>query len=419
MPSKRWTGQLPCNLRIGGHYVARGKIWKDMKIYAKALADFRKAIELHPDNAGSNMKENIILTSLNSEAETCAKHEAEVLDPVALWEEGKMHYQRAVKDGYAGEFKEALKDFNRAIILKPDFAQAWASKGALYQGMGELDKAITAYSRTIELVPAAGQLPTEGQYYFGRSSVRYELGDHAKALEDILQTLALNPKKGNFYSGLGFICEQLGDKSKAIVAFQKAVEFGYEKAREQLDRLEADSGDDEDDGDSDDNEYTPAEDFNYGVPEDRDGVQIYGPKDRNIRSVNIPLDIDGMAVLEIGDGAFKDCASLVKITIPASVDYIGQEAFQSCTSLSVVNMGECLRYLGSRAFKNCSSLTEIDIPSTIEDIRGNVFDGCISLRTIRIHGGLDSVNVDEDTLSGCVTVHQDNHEKDYNLGMQQ
>jgi tetratricopeptide (TPR) repeat protein len=233
----------PANWR---HYVARGKIWKEMKVYAKALADFRKAIELHPDNAGSNAEENTALISLNNEVETCTKHEAEVPDPVALWEEGTMHYQRAEKGGYEGEFREALKDFNRTIALKPDFVQAWTSKGALYKDMGELDKAIAAYSRAIELVPAAGQLPREGSYYFFRSAVWYELEDCGKALADILQALQLNPEEGAYYNNMGFICEQLEDKAKAIVAFQKAVEFGYEEAREELERLEADSGDGED-----------------------------------------------------------------------------------------------------------------------------------------------------------------------------
>lgn len=125
-------------------------------------------------------------------------------------------------------------------------------------------------------------------------------------------------------------------------------------------------------------------------------------------------------VLEIGEGAFKNCASLTSITIPNSVTSIGYHAFQGCTSLpvedniryadtyaveavdktlSTYTIKNGTRFIGSSAFRDCSSLASINIPNGVTTIGERAFDHCSSLTSINIPNGVTSIGYS--VFHGC------------------
>ncbi|KAL7526982.1 hypothetical protein ACHAXR_001741, partial [Thalassiosira sp. AJA248-18] len=61
-------------------------------------------------------------------------------------------------------------------------------------------------------------------------------------------------------------------------------------------------------------------------------------------------------VEEIGESAFRDCASLRRITIPSTVERILKHAFSNCTQLEEVELCEGLLEIGFGAFRCCLSL---------------------------------------------------------------
>jgi hypothetical protein len=69
--------------------------------------------------------------------------------------------------------------------------------------------------------------------------------------------------------------------------------------------------------------------------------------DYTVTSVNIPAEIDGVAVTSIGDSAFLVCTSLTDVTIPNSVTSIGKEAFESCMSLTSVTIPDSVVSIGA------------------------------------------------------------------------
>lgn len=58
----------------------------------------------------------------------------------------------------------------------------------------------------------------------------------------------------------------------------------------------------------------------------------------NATSLEIPENIEGKAVTNIGISAFSGCSSLTKITIPNGVTNIEAGAFSSCSSLTEINV---------------------------------------------------------------------------------
>ena len=52
-----------------------------------------------------------------------------------------------------GRFEEAIKEYQTAIKLKPDYAKAYNNLGTAYYDRGRLDEAIKEYQTAIKLQP--------------------------------------------------------------------------------------------------------------------------------------------------------------------------------------------------------------------------------------------------------------------------
>lgn len=116
----------------------------------KALADFAKAIELKPDY------------------------------PEPYFSRGLLHdlnNKRAL----------ALKDYNKAIELNPNFINAYMTRAVLYLLDGKGQLAIADYTKVIELKP-------DGESYYVRGNSYLEIGQYAKAITDLTESIRLDPK---------------------------------------------------------------------------------------------------------------------------------------------------------------------------------------------------------------------------------
>ena len=84
-------------------------------------------------------------------------------------------------------------------------------------------------------------------------------------------------------------------------------------------------------------------------------------------------------VTAIPDEAFKDCNSIVTITLPNCVKTIGDYAFSYCSSITSITIPDGVTTIGDEAFACCESLTSITIPDSITEIGDAIFADSDSL----------------------------------------
>ncbi len=85
-------------------------------------------------------------------------------------------------------------------------------------------------------------------------------------------------------------------------------------------------------------------------------------------------------VVKIGDGAFRECKNLRRVTFPSTLKYIGRHAFHDCVSLADVKFPPSLGYIGYNAFTGCD-LKEVYVPEGVTFIGNGAFSECESLVT--------------------------------------
>ncbi len=113
---------------------------------------------------------------------------------------------------------------------------------------------------------------------------------------------------------------------------------------------------------------------------------------------NSVIPTDG-SVKAIGEGAFKSCGSLVKISIPSGVTSIGTEAFSSCKRLSEITIPSSVASIGDNAFYSCEKLERIELPKTLTSVGKWAFYGCGTLKEIFFPASLKKVGTW--ALCGC------------------
>ncbi|MBR6616750.1 MAG: leucine-rich repeat protein [Oscillospiraceae bacterium] len=118
---------------------------------------------------------------------------------------------------------------------------------------------------------------------------------------------------------------------------------------------------------------------------------------KNLTSVIIP---DG--VTKIGESTFYECKKLTSVTIPDSVTSIDAEAFYNCASLTDVTIPDAVTSIAEAAFCNCKSLTSITIPDGVTTIENNVFSGCDALGSVSIPDSV--ITIGGNAFSGCASL---------------
>jgi hypothetical protein len=89
--------------------------------------------------------------------------------------------------------------------------------------------------------------------------------------------------------------------------------------------------------------------------------------------VNIPSTINGLPVVGLGLGVFRNVTSLTAVTIPDSITYIGDYVFSGCSSLTSLTIPDSVNTIGIGAFASCVSVTNLSLGTNVATIGAFAF----------------------------------------------
>ena len=125
--------------------------------------------------------------------------------------------ERSTADMYVYDYKGALRDMSRAIELRPGDADAISMRGSIYYQSRDYDRAIRDFSRSIQLNPA------EWFTFWARGGAYYDKGDYDAAIRDFDEVIKRrctgNVKDFDFFSHRGLAHLYKGDYERAIRDF--------------------------------------------------------------------------------------------------------------------------------------------------------------------------------------------------------
>ncbi len=119
-----------------------------------------------------------------------------------------------------------------------------------------------------------------------------------------------------------------------------------------------------------------------------EGYEVVGHEE-DISSLIIPEFIDGLPVVAIKEGAFKDSLTLKgDVVLPKSLERIESEAFMNCRNIDgKLYIPSSLETIGDRAFYGCEKLSgDLIIPDSVETIGDEAFAYCRKLGKA-VYGG--------------------------------
>jgi tetratricopeptide (TPR) repeat protein len=123
-------------------------------------------------------------------------------------------------DIYAGkkDFQNAIRAFQRAIELRPNYVDAHHNIGVTYSQMEDYENAILWFQKAIAINPIPQSYNDMGVAYF-------YLGDLAKAEESLKKAIELGPNIFQSYNSLGLLYMEMGRYEEARQALEVAIQL--------------------------------------------------------------------------------------------------------------------------------------------------------------------------------------------------
>jgi tetratricopeptide (TPR) repeat protein len=169
--------------RDAGRHATLGLVYEANERYPEALACFRTAVELDPD------------------------------EPLAK-------YHLALMTQEVGDADAALALWRQLALEHPDFAPGQHRLGDALLQAGDIDGASSAFDRVIQ------HAPDQADGYIGLADARLQAGEYARAVELLQVALRLEPNDGMARFLLGSAYQGLGRRDEAARELSRGAQAG-------------------------------------------------------------------------------------------------------------------------------------------------------------------------------------------------
>ena len=139
--------------------------------------------------------------------------------------------QQGIQYAQKGNYKKALKYYNKVIGQNPVWAEAYYHRGAAYYELQDFQAVIADSKEAIKLKPDYQSA------YFNLGICYYRIGEYAKAIEYFSTLIGLQPKDADSFYWRGMAYKQVKFNKEACEDWKNAQKFGHSNAQSQWNSL--------------------------------------------------------------------------------------------------------------------------------------------------------------------------------------
>jgi lipoprotein NlpI len=123
-----------------------------------------------------------------------------------------------------GQYDRAIADYDQAIRLNPQDANAFNNRGVAYDDKSQYDRAIQDYDQAIRLNPQ------DGDYFNNRCIAYRNKGQYDRAIQDCDQAIRLNPQDADYFNNRCIAYRNKGQYDRAIQDCDQAIRLNPQDA---------------------------------------------------------------------------------------------------------------------------------------------------------------------------------------------
>jgi len=210
-----WSYVIDHDPNIAIAYNNRGLVYSNTHQYDLALEDYSKAIEIDPFHY-SALNNRATIYSRNEQYQSA---EADYSQSLALNENFQSFYNRGNLYIKLARYEEAIKDFNKAIEIKPRLEKSYNNRGVSQLFLHNFDSALADFNKALELNPVFFES------HNNRGLVLNEMGRHREAILACTNALAIKPDHARAYYNRGKAYRLTGQASLAIADLNRAIQL--------------------------------------------------------------------------------------------------------------------------------------------------------------------------------------------------
>ncbi len=132
---------------------------------------------------------------------------------------GNFYKARGIASYRDGDFAQAIVNFNAAIRLHPDDAQAYNIRGNAWDEMGFFERALADYDEAIRIDPNSPAV------FHDRAILWQRKGELDKALIDLDRAIRFSFSDVNMYCDRGLVWYEKGRHDRAVADFNQAMKL--------------------------------------------------------------------------------------------------------------------------------------------------------------------------------------------------
>lgn len=199
--AKHYTQTLALDPGYVEAYNGRGQAYFELRKFPEAFSDFDKAIKAGIVTPKLFLNRGKCHVILNRPAEAIPdltrSLELEPRNP-------DTYYFLAIAQGKTGDVVNSLKNYSKAIELRPDYIEALVNRGLIYYNSFRYDEAIADYTAAIAAKPDVAIA------FNNRANAYLKIGQKDKALADVTRAIQLQPNNVKNYETRAAVFSALG-----------------------------------------------------------------------------------------------------------------------------------------------------------------------------------------------------------------